>query len=112
MRRKPIPAFEEDTSRESGQLQAEDASFEASLGGSKEIEWVDWLDEYRRMKEAKVRAEQEIDAVVSPKTGQSKSLPNDTKGKGKESEFNIHDFIISWTFILIILSEQSSIRIQ
>lgn len=34
--------------------------------GSREIEWVDWLDEYRRMKEAKLRSEQ-AEAADSPK---------------------------------------------
>jgi len=40
----------------------------------KEIEWVDWLDEYRKMKEAKLRA----DGVVKP--------AESGIGKGKEKE--------------------------
>jgi hypothetical protein len=37
--------------------------------GSREIEWVDWLDEYKKMKEAKIQAEQaQRDAAMADRT--------------------------------------------
>lgn len=36
-----------------------DLGVRPGTAGSREIEWVDWLDEYKKMKEAKIRAEQE-----------------------------------------------------
>lgn len=52
--RSGIPSFDEE-----GELViGEGRGAEFGLGGAnKEVEWVDWLDEYRKMKEAKVRAE-------------------------------------------------------
>lgn len=38
---------------------AGDLGIRPGTGGSREIEWVDWLDEYKKMKEAKIRAEQD-----------------------------------------------------
>lgn len=38
---------------------AGDLGFRPGTAGSREIEWVDWLDEYKKMKEAKIKAEQE-----------------------------------------------------
>lgn len=38
---------------------AGDLGARPGTAGSREIEWVDWLDEYKKMKEAKIRAEQE-----------------------------------------------------
>lgn len=56
-----------------------DSSFDTSLVGAKrEVEWVDWLDEYRRMKEAKVRAEQAVSSRNLPH--HSHSLPDRSKG--------------------------------
>ncbi|KAN0063369.1 rim15, signal transduction response regulator [Thecaphora frezii] len=56
---------------ESGSSGAGAMGFESALSGlgaAKEIEWVDWLDEYRKMKEAKLqseRAEAEAEAEAS-----------------------------------------------
>ncbi|CAH7682791.1 AGC protein kinase [Phakopsora pachyrhizi] len=50
-----------------------------SSGMLKEIEWVDWLDDYRRMKEAKLRAENE-------EKGNASLTENSWKGKGKETD--------------------------
>lgn len=57
--RRSIPVFGEEvgTIEESETSDNEGDSFGAGKG-SKEIEWVDWLDEYRIMKEAKTRAEE------------------------------------------------------
>ena len=52
-------------------------------GASKEIEWVDWLDEYRRMKEAKLRAEEA--ALRAEMAEQDEPKSPDEKGKGKET---------------------------
>lgn len=51
-----------------------------AVGGSgkKEVEWVDWLDEYRKMKEAKLKAE-EVDKSPSKR----RPFTADDKGKGK-----------------------------
>lgn len=38
---------------------AGDLGVRPGTAGSREIEWVDWLDEYKKMKEAKIRAEEE-----------------------------------------------------
>lgn len=74
--RNPIPSFDEESAKE-GDL-TEDAATEFGLGGQiKEIEWVDWLDEYRKMKEAKLRAEQAA-AVKTPR-----ELAAEEKGKGR-----------------------------
>ncbi|CAO1618301.1 unnamed protein product [Jaminaea pallidilutea] len=52
------------------------------LAASGEIEWVDWLDEYRRMKEVKLRAEEaseaakeEEQATSTPPKAESNALP-------------------------------------
>ena len=49
-----------------GSGSGEEASGDMGMGalrpgtsGSREIEWVDWLEEYKKMKEAKLRAEKE-----------------------------------------------------
>ncbi|PWN29826.1 hypothetical protein BDZ90DRAFT_278074 [Jaminaea rosea] len=61
------------------------AGFSGDSAG--EIEWVDWLDEYRKMKEAKLQSERESEAVgeavgedasVGPTTQASKQEPSST----------------------------------
>jgi hypothetical protein len=51
-----IPSFEPESDITDTQ-QEESEPADPLLGSGKEIEWVDWLDEYRKMKEAKLRAE-------------------------------------------------------
>ena len=61
----------------------------AAHSETREIEWVDWLDEYRKLKEAKLRADQEGDTsperekAASDEDGQS--TEGEGTGKGKKS---------------------------
>lgn len=82
-RRKPIPTFSEMVGEREDHDRGENEeslgfgnSFDTNSGGvTREIEWVDWLDEYRRMKEAKLRAGH---SVAPPIPIQSQSLPTDS----------------------------------
>ena len=83
--RPPIPSFESEADITDSQDQEPSrADPIPNIGtSSKEIEWVDWLDEYRRLKEAKLRSESEkqqekTDAEMMPPP----PLPL-AKGKGK-----------------------------
>lgn len=85
--RKGIPAFGDDEG-ESGEevdVRRQDGIEELGLaaGADKEIEWVDWLDEYRKMKEAKLQAEQA--ALREEMAEQDEPKSPDEKGKGKET---------------------------
>lgn len=51
--------------------------------GSKEFEWVDWLDEYRKMKEAKLRAE--LDSAAASASPATKSDLTTDAGSAEES---------------------------
>ena len=54
---------------------SEDWIVPPGTAGSREIEWVDWLDEYKKMKQAKIRAEQDHSDVSESLTlTQSKAL--------------------------------------
>lgn len=63
--------------------------------GNKEFEWVDWLDEYRKMKEAKLRAEQQSRPARARQTSDEKQEPSASTssqtspsiGRGRSSEF-------------------------
>ena len=75
--RNPITPFDEEDVKEADSTP--EATPEFGVGGQvKEIEWVDWLDEYRKMKEAKLRAEQAA-AAKTPK-----ELTSEEKGKGRD----------------------------
>lgn len=58
----------------------ERGEIDEGVGGSgkKEVEWVDWLDEYRKMKEAKLKAE-EVDNSPSKR----RPFTAEDKGKGR-----------------------------
>lgn len=82
--RSGIPSFDNDVDPlDEMDITQESLVYGTGSSGNKEIEWVDWLDEYRKMKEAKMRAEQgesmgdliEQDEPLSPAI--------DLKGKGK-----------------------------
>ncbi|EPQ26593.1 uncharacterized protein PFL1_05914 [Pseudozyma flocculosa PF-1] len=49
----------------------------AHLAGPKEIEWVDWLDEYRKMKEAKLQSEREEAEAEARGDGSESAGDND-----------------------------------
>ena len=74
--RRPIPNFGEGegVTNEGGEVDLD------AVGGSgkKEVEWVDWLDEYRKMKEAKLKAE-EVDKSPSKR----RPFTAEDKGKGR-----------------------------
>ncbi|KAL8284258.1 hypothetical protein RQP46_005007 [Phenoliferia psychrophenolica] len=55
--RRPIPKFDEEGEPEEADITSNDGADFGVAGYNKEIEWVDWLDEYRKMKEAKLPAE-------------------------------------------------------
>ncbi|GAA5992000.1 hypothetical protein JCM10908_000689 [Rhodotorula pacifica] len=50
---------------------------------TREIEWVDWLDEYRKLKEAKLRADQEGDTSPEREKPASDEDGQSTEGEGK-----------------------------
>lgn len=60
-----------------------DGGHVTTYGQMKEIEWVDWLDDYRRMKEAKLRAEIEDQRLREPSP---KGKQPGTKREGGEDE--------------------------
>jgi hypothetical protein len=83
--RRGIPSFGDygtDTMEESDITQERGAPF-GVMGGNKEIEWVDWLDEYRRMKEAKVREEHAALVDEVREQDEPKSPAAEEKGKWK-----------------------------
>ncbi|KAI5474189.1 serine/threonine protein kinase RIM15, partial [Pseudohyphozyma bogoriensis] len=109
--RRPIPAFgggggvggeEEGVLEEADITDSEAADF--GLGGPiKEVEWVDWLDEYRKMKEAKLLAEQQeriargeeaVQEVGEPESEVEgeKKRKSELKGKQKESSAVDNEF--------------------
>lgn len=85
--RRPIPNFDEEHEPDEADITSTDGADFGVAGYNKEIEWVDWLDEYRKMKEAKVRAEQQARPPPNPTSFEAneESAPtdDDTKGKGK-----------------------------
>jgi hypothetical protein len=44
-------------------------------GPAREVEWVDWLEEYRKMKEAKLRADRSVAGSVAADRGASTGDP-------------------------------------
>lgn len=79
--RRPLPTFldQEGMTVEEADIADETGAF-GGTGSNKEIEWVDWLDEYRKMKEAKLEAEQALLSDMSVA-----SVPNFLElVKGKE----------------------------
>jgi serine/threonine-protein kinase RIM15 len=85
--RKAMPSFGEDGTIEEADITQADAGDFGVAGGNKEFEWVDWLDEYRKLKEAKLRSEQEEKGAAEVESeGAVTALQ---KGKGRApSEFS------------------------
>lgn len=79
-----------DVSNVGNWAESEGALPEADLGlaagelGGAGVEWVDWLDEYSKLKEAKMRAEKGDEAAESP--------VKDDKGKRKADQANEYPF--------------------
>ncbi|SGY33607.1 BQ5605_C002g01515 [Microbotryum silenes-dioicae] len=59
---------------------------ESEGGNGAQVEWVDWLDEYERMKAAKMRAEQQTPALGAASEAETGGELVDDKGKGKARE--------------------------
>ncbi|SCV68579.1 BQ2448_700 [Microbotryum intermedium] len=59
---------------------------ESEGGNGAQVEWVDWLDEYERMKAAKMRAEQQGPGLGAGGEAETGGETVDDKGKGKARE--------------------------
>ncbi|KAK4700084.1 serine/threonine-protein kinase RIM15, partial [Phenoliferia sp. Uapishka_3] len=101
--RRPIPNFDEEGEPDEADITSNDGADFGVGGVNKEIEWVDWLDEYRKMKLAKLAAEKKLGDTVQdvPEADISESQGGgpehsvaDDKGNGQErvsygtSEYN------------------------
>lgn len=69
---------------------ADAGDFGMATTGNKEFEWVDWLDEYRKLKEAKMKAERNGEAGGEGDDELEPMVSASLKGKGRATSKLLH----------------------